>query len=376
MRLSRKYLFFSLLIYCISLLHAQTPDTLWTKVYGGEMVDFSYSVYQTFDSGYVFAGTKDGNVYLAKLDKNGDAVWEKTYGGGTAYSSQQTTDSGFVITGTMSSSVYLLKTDKMGETIWTKTYESEHHQFSRSVQQTTDGGYIMTGFIASPLGAGALDVYLIKTDLNGDTMWTKTYGRAGNDNGNSVQQTSDGGYIIAGVTESSEKDVVNSDVYLVKTDSKGALIWEKFYGGPKEEGAFSVREVNDKGYVIVGHTSSYGLGNMDVYTIKTDANGDILWTKTYGWSLYDRGYALDETRDGGYIIVGRKAINLGLDKCAVYLIKTDSYGDTLWTGTYGGDSGWSVQQTSDGGYIAAGITYLFDKLNSDIYILKIEPDLE
>jgi hypothetical protein len=301
-----------------------------------------------------------------------DTLWTRTYGGTSSdvgTSVQQTTDSGYIITGTTHSfgvgmdDVYLIKTDSNGDTLWTKTYGGTGDDKGSSVQQTADSGYIITGMTNS-LGDSEYDVYLIKTDSNGDTLWTKTYGGTEHEYGLSVQQTTDDGYIIAGHTDSFGAG--GDDVYLIKTDSNGDTLWTKTYGGGGHEKGKSVQQTIDSGYIITGYTGSFGF-DADVYLIKTDSNGDTLWTKTYDGTVgndsggNDCGYSVQQTADSGYIIAGITRF-FGAYFDDVYLIKTDSNGDTLWTKTYGGtdhDGGLSVQQTTDDGYIVCGYTCSF-----------------
>ncbi len=167
------------------------------------------------------------------------------------------------------------------DTLWTKAFGGTNEDYGRSVQETSDGGYIIAGYTKS-FGAGSYDVYLIKTDANGDTTWTKTYGGSNIDQGYSVEQTSDGGYIIAGNSKSFGAGL--DDVYLIKTDANGDTTWTKTYGGSNIDQGYSVEQTSDGGYIIAGYTKSFGAGSYDVYLIKTDANGDTTWTKTYGGS--------------------------------------------------------------------------------------------
>ncbi|HKR05656.1 MAG TPA: T9SS type A sorting domain-containing protein, partial [Bacteroidia bacterium] len=246
-----------------------------------------------------------------------------------------------------------------------KTFGGTDLDYGNSVQQTTDGGYIIAGWTYS-YGAGSGDVYLIKTDAFGDTLWTKTFGGVYDDRGYSVQQTTDGGYIIAGYTTFF---VVNYyDVYLIKTDANGNLLWAKSYGGSTLGGdvGYSVKQTADGGYIISGRTYSFG-GGGNIYLIKTDANGDSLWTKTLD---EDKGWSCQQTTDGGYIITG----SFG-NSNDVYLIKTDTNGNSVWTKNYGGiftDYGYSVLQTSDGGYIISGETNSFSAGDRDAYLIKTD----
>jgi hypothetical protein len=254
-----------------------------------------------------------------------------------------------------------------GDTLWTRTYGGSDADYGYGVQQTSDGGYIIAGETAS-FGAGSYDIYLVKTDANGDTLWIRTYGGSGSDEARSVQQTADGGYILAGSTTSFGAG--RSDVYLLKTDANGNTLWTRAYGGSNYDEAMFVQETTDGGYIIAGSTRSFGAGGWDVYLLKTDANGDTLWTRTYGGSDYDDGWSGQQTADGGYIVAGMtESFGAGGD---VYLVKTDANGDTLWTRTYGGSSwevGSSVQQTADGGYVIGGCTDSFGA-GGDVYLVK------
>ena len=373
-----------LILFGASGVLAQAPgDTLWTKTYGGLSTETGYSVQQTQDGGYIIAGSTSSfgaggkDIYLVKTDANGDTLWTKTYGGTSddfGYSVQQTTDGGYIVSGKYKHSftdtdVYLIKTDPLGNTLWTKTYGGTvgfSYDEGWSVEQTTDGGYIVAGFTFS-FGASLYDFYLIKTDASGDTLWTKTYGGISNDLGYSVEQTTDGGYIFSGYTESF--GVAGSrDVYLVKTDANGDTLWTKTYGGSSVENGWSVEQTTDGGYIVAGYSGT----PYDYYLVKTDANGDTLWTKTYG-GIWTSECRARQTFDGGYILAGYTA-SYGAGNWDFYLIKTNSIGDTLWTRTYGGtgaDYAFSVQQTTDGGYIVTGYTYSYGAGDYDVWLLKI-----
>jgi len=329
-----------------------------------------------------FAGTIACLLMFVSIDiyAQPDTLWTKTYGGSDydrCGSLQQTSNGGYIIVGFTSSfgeggtDAYLIKADSSGDTLWTKTYGGASYDYGESVQQTSDGKYIIAGGTES-FGAGGSDVYLIKADSSGDTLWTKTYGGGNDDYGKSVQLTSDGGYIIAGRTESFGTG--GSDVYLIKADSSGDTLWTKTYGGASHDYGWSVQLTSDGGYIITGYTYSFGAGSDDVYLIKTDSSGDTLWTKTYGGTNGDYGFSVQQTSDGGYIIAGY-TYSLGAGGSDVYLIKADSSGDTLWTKTYGGedtDYGYSVQQTSDGSYIITGSTWSFGTGYNDVYLIKAD----
>ena len=295
--------------------------------------------------------------------------WEKTYlDNGRGTSVKQTSDGGYIITGftnnitTSTNDTYLIKTDGNGDTLWTKIYENNiGNDFGYSVQQTSDGGYFITGR-STNFTTFNDDTYLIKTDGNGDTLWIKKYTINNHELGlTSGQQTTDGGYIITGTTGS---NISGFKVYLIKTNGYGDTIWTKTYGESHQSHGNSVQQTTDGGYIITGYTT-YG-----ACLIKTDGNGDTLWTKTYGEGC---GFSVQQTSDGGYIITGLTR-NITTSTDNTYLIKTDGNGDTLWTKTYGGiygDWGYSVQQTTDGGYIITGYTTSVSN-HKDIYLIKTD----
>jgi len=302
----------------------------------------------------------------------------KTFGGSESdvgTSVQQTTNGGYIISGyTYSfgngkSDVWLIKTDSQGNEEWNQTFGGSGYEFGHSVQQTTDGGYIITGGTNS-FGNGNFDVWLIKTDSQGNEEWNKTFGGSNNDSGYSVQQTTDGGYIITGFTES---DNGYDDVWLIKTDSQGNEEWNKTFSGSKHDRGHSVQQTTDGGYIITGYTESDN--GWNVWLIKTDSQGTEEWSKTFGGSPDDRGYSVQQTTDGGYIIGG--GTRFGIGDFDVWLIKTDSGGNEEWNKTFRGsgmDNGNSVQQTTDGGYIITGSTSSFGNGEDDVWLIKTDSE--
>jgi hypothetical protein len=345
----------------------------WEKILGGDKTDIGYSVQQTTDGGYIIAGetysfgVAVSDVYLIKTDATGEEVWSKTFGS-TRYDRgkcvRQTTDGGYIVAGSMEPSgpgtdVYLIKTDANGDEIWSKTFGGGDYDYGESVQETADGGYVIAGYTQS-FGAGNADVYLIKTDANGDEIWSKTFGGTELDAGHSVLQTGDGGYIIVGETRSFGKD----DVYLIKTDANGVKVWDRFLGFGA---GYSIQQTTDGGYIIAG---VYPPNNYDVLLIKTDANGYAVWTKIIGGQWNDYAYSVQQTADGGYIVTGF-IDSLGDGNFDVYLIKTDANGDEIWSKTFGGsvyDVGYSVIQTDNRGYIIVG------RGSGGVYLIYYKPE--
>ena len=319
------------------------PLEQWNRTFGGVDDDWAESVQQTSDGGYVITGAtgvtyfycfrppfrhrfiKTSDVWLIKVDKKGDKKWDKTFYGmgyNEGKSVQQTADGGYIITGhtgytafctaderiklLTAPDVRLIKVDKKGDKKWDKTFGDGGFDWGESVQQTSDGGYIITSDgIPS----------LIKTDKNGEEVWNKTF----RGHGQSVQQTYDGGYIIAGYTEP-YSTFESEDVLLIKTDKDGVEVWNKTFGGADGDEGNSVHQTFDGGYIITGFSGSYGAGSRDVWLIKTDKNGNEEWNKTFGGAYDDRGNSVQQTSDGGYVIAGYTE-SYGADGRDVWLIK-------------------------------------------------------
>lgn len=314
----------------------EIPSIEWTRTYGGELSDSAWSVQQTTDGGYVFVGDTTSRLPKTK---------------------------------TTQTDILIIKTDAVGNVQWKKTYGGPKTDDGRYVQQTKDGGYIIAGFTYS-FGAGNNDAWLIKVDANGNSEWTKTYGGKGFDAARRVQQTDDAGYIFVGWTGIRTWP----DVWLVKIDQYGAVEWEKTFGGPKSDYGFFVEQTNDGGYIIAGETWSFAVGYSDAWAIKTDSNGNVEWSKTYNTGLEDIAYSVLQTDDGGYVLAG-STYTAGTPYADFWLVKTDSQGNQQWIKTFGGalsEEARSVVQTDDGGYLLAGYTKSFGAGNEDVWLVKVD----
>lgn len=374
----RIFLLYTMLFaLCPLFVIAQPPDTLWVKTYGWSGSESGSWIEQTPDKGYIIAGSSGNDIWLLKTDSLGDTLWTKIYGGyqyEQSGSVQQTGDGGYIITGGTNSfglsiDLWLLRTDSLGDTLWTKTYGDSGYDYGHALQITDDGHYIITGWKE----LNNKDVWLLKIDTLGDTLWTKCYGDSLQDEGWDVKQTTDGGYVITGYTFS---DATYSDLWLLKTDSFGDTLWTKRYGGPSSDDGCSVQETSDGGYIITGRTSSFGAGMTDVWLLKTDSLGDTLWTKTYGGSDHDRGHCVRIMPDSGYIIFGDTK-SYGAGNYDVWLIRTDINGEMLWQWTYGGtesDYGWRCGLTSNQGFILLGGTYSFGAGAQDLLLIRLDSE--
>jgi hypothetical protein len=372
-----------------SALLSQIPNTMWTETYGGTDYDIGYSVQQTSDGGYIVTGKALSfsaghyDVGLLKTDSYGNLQWLKLFGEtdeDCGNSVKQTTDGGYVVVGyTYSfglgvSDLWLIKTDSNGNLVWSKTFGGTGGDIGVSVQQISGTGYIIAGSTNS-FGAGQGDVWLIKTDFSGNEIWSKTFGGTDWDLGMSVTVTSDGGYVVTG--NQSSISAGNTDVGLLKTDSDGNLLWFRAYGGVQEDGGNCVKETSDGGFIITGYTASFTAGGKDVWLIKTDSEGIQEWSKSFGGAENDAGYSLVQSQDGGYIVAG-VTNSFGAGSTDIGLLKTDSLGNLIWITSIGGanaDVATDIKLTSDGGYILTGFTDSFGAGLSDVWLVKLEPDL-
>jgi len=347
-----------------------------TKLYGSG--NFS-SVKNTSDGGFIAAGVVPvQNIRLVKTDNQGNVEWETEYGLDSHWyiinEVVQTSDGGYVVVGSrqiINWYIYLAKFDSDGNFSWLQTQVRGGGQ---AVEETSDGGFIISGtkYISPALDS----MNIVKTDSGGNFSWEQVFGSGNYSVGYDVQQTSDGGYIIAGQYWTG----VHYQFYMVKTNSAGGLSWERFFGGPGADYALSVKQTADGGYVMAGRTDSYGAGNADVYVIKTDNGGTEEWSNTHGGVYQDYGYDIIQDDRHEYLIVGGTRsfgagrVNHGSPGYEnVYLVKLDSYGNEKWQRTYGSprsSRGYEVQQAPDKGYIIAANYYPESTGVESAYLIK------
>ncbi|WP_304132313.1 T9SS type A sorting domain-containing protein [Ignavibacterium album] len=311
-----------------------------------------------------------------------DVLWTRTFGGTSndnCSSAQQTSDGGFIIFGSTESSglggvdAWLIKTDSLGNSLWTKTIGFNEIERCNDGQETFNGDLIFTGYTNS-IGAGLYDVFLVRTDSFGDTLWTKTFGTSGYESGNAILQTPNGGgFVIAGETGATVTG--QHDVYIIKTNSSGNLLWTQSIKGSDEDVAKDIRQNSNNEYLITGFTKSFGAGNSDVWLICVNSSGSILWNKTFGGPDEESGEAIVSTTDGGCAIAGYKYSDITND-IDVLLIRTNSSGDTLWTKTYGNadtiEAGYGLAKTDDGGFIITGTVATLFPLTQNLLVIRTD----
>ena len=356
----------------------------WSKSYGESGDDAAYTMIQTSDGGFAIAGftysfDSDGDGWLVKTDANGDMQWNKTYGGSSydAISSIiETTDNGFAMTGCTTSygsgsdNLWLVKTDANGNMQWNKTYGRGNKEFGYSIIQTNDGGYAL-GSTTWNENTYA-DFWLVKTDANGNMQWNCVYGSQDEtrDTLRSVIQTNDGGFALAG--ESWNIDT-KGNFWLVKTDAGGNIQWNKTYdSGYNEYPNFATR-TSDGGYAIVGEVTTKTSTGRDFEIMKIDANGNLQWNKFYGGQSTDIAYSVIQTSDGGYAITGDTG---SFDRYGeAWLVKTDANGNMQWDKPCGGEHSseiaYSVIQTNDNNYVIGGCIWPYPGAKRDFWLTKI-----
>jgi len=310
----------------------------WRRFYGGDRDDVGESVVQISNDDFVVLGRTEsfGNggkdFWLLKVSSEGEEEWNYTYGGsGSDHAAviRKTNDNGFVLVGRTNSfgsggsDVWLLKIDEQGNEIWNQTYGGSDGEYGYDVQQTTDGGYIITGYSSD--SHGNWDLLLIKTDISGGEEWMREYGGILRETGGGVLQTPDQGFIVAGINESI--DPGNMNWWLLKTDSFGEVVWERTYGGSNFDICACIDATQDGGYILGGWTPSFGAGSVDIWIVKTDSLGNEVWNQTFGGPWSDGSYSVKQTIDGGYIIAGD------------YSPTSEMYDQDLWLIRLGSESG-------------------------------------
>jgi hypothetical protein len=397
---------------------ALSPLIEWEKSYGGSNSEKAYSIQQTSDGGYIVGGntnSRNGAVsgnhgqyagWVIKLDTKGKSVWRKTFNNsGRDYIDfvAETADGGYIAAGfsalpislksSSNSQCLLIKLSKDGDLIWQKTYGKSGLNRITCIQQTSDGNYIFSGMFTVSNEQGSVLYQVVKLDPNGDIVWQKSTGGCSDEGASSIRQTADGGYIVAaGSRFNSHGDY---DYWVVKLNLNGEIEWQKSLGGSKKEWAESIQLTRDGGYIVAGASISNdgdvssNHGGKDYWIVKLNHAGELIWQRSFGGSRDDEARSIQQTADGGYIVAGSSKSNDGdvssnHGSSDAWIIKLNSEGELIWQRSLGGSQGdgaYSVQQTTDEGYIIAGVTTTFDVDvsfhfgKSDYWIVKLLKDV-
>ncbi len=366
----------------------------WVRTFGGSAADGARSLCSTGDGGYLLAGysfsegSGDPDILVIRTDKEGRAEWSRTYGGaGTeyAYGCAVAEDGHFVITGYTTSygagskDIFLLKIDQKGKEVWLKTFGGTSWDVGRDLAVANNGDYLIGGFTHSE-GAGEEDTYVVRTDTDGHQLWAKAYGGARFEIGNSICEADDGTILVGSSTGTFGLEG-NANGWLLKLSAAGEQLWDHAYGIESKAGhgfdwIRSMRPTSDGGAVLIGYTDAEPL--MNIYAVRTDAEGNETWAKIFGHSsYYDYGTSITPTADGGFAVCGAAKLVGTVEHLynnQFYLAKLDAEGEFLWERVLGGaESDWAsaVLETAEGDFVLAGHTYSAGAGSSDVLFLKV-----
>ena len=382
------------------IVQAKMPFTM-IKNYGGTQDERGYAVQQTSDGGYVIVGSSTSygaggaDLWILKLDVEGEFMWSKTYGGqGNDIGKDiiQTSDGGYIITGYTKSyssggdsDLWLIKTNANGESClysdggtcsessskWVKIFGTSGNDYGNSVQETSEGDFIVTG------KSGRIpSIFVVKTSSMGEKIWENLYGNTSNsgDRGNYILERQDLGFLILGkeMTNSS-----NDNLCLINIDGEGSEIWHSLYGGTDSDEGIYLSEVSGGGFIIAGSSKSYGNGNWDdMWLVKTSTGGSMEWQKTFGGSYDETGHYVHEKTEGGYMIVGSTE-SFGQGLFDIWVISTDYTGNEIYSQTLGGsmdDKALKGAKSDNGALLIIGYTESFGNGGDDVLLISIDQD--
>jgi len=375
-----------ILLPAASQLHAAEGDSLWSRTYGGAEDDMAWSLAVTSGGGCLLAGWSDSSpgywedAYLVRTNSLGDTLWTRWFGSSNADRAQAAlpVSDGFLVAGYTNPGapwvydMWLMKVSEQGDSLWSRTYGGPGSEEARALAASSGDGCLLAGNTDS-YGAGGADIWVVRVDAAGDSLWSCTFGGPQSEWATAVTPTSDGGYLVAGPTVSYGAGL--EDAWVIKLGSGGSEQWSRTYGGPGTDYPSAVIETSDGGCLLAGETYSFGASGMDLWLYKMSAGGDSLWCRTHGGIGDDAARALIETSDGDYLAAG-VTNSFGSGQNDMYLVKTDTEGNLLWFKTFGGsanDAAYALQQNDDGDYLLAGSSWSFSGGNrNDMWLVKVE----
>ncbi len=364
-------------------------DPVWQSHYGNDS-DLGMAVTTSRDGGFVVAGISTANSSngyngcLVKFDENGNVAWDMFYGGDSSdyiYDVQQASNGDFLLCGfsnsfgTQGFDVWVVRIDSAGNELWMQTYGGDGDDRGYSIHENFDGGLIIQG-ITHSLNNGSSDYWLLRTDQYGNLVWDQTYGGDNEEICHSSIITSDGGYLLAGSSNSWSENG-DSDLYLVKTDAGGDVDWVNTYGDEQSQQYFRVTETSSGDYIVASWVYNDWDQQYDCWVIKVDANGNEIWSNQYGGPANDRSFGIIEDIDGNYVI-GGYSLSRDLIEYDAWLFKIDPYGGHIWEKYYGGsgyDAARDICLAENGDYIMGGFTNSIGDGSWDFYLLRAPGDI-
>lgn len=334
------------------------------------------------DGGYIACGATRGqthyNAALIRLDSAGNIIWSKTYSSFVdlfGMDVQPVSTGGYILLiqrqQTTAYEAQVVRTDTAGNVLWQQSYGGPGDEEVKEITETSDGGFLIS--IQSNSYGFFTGATLIKTDNVGAVLWRKSYRGHLGAVGCSAKEVPAGGYVFTARIIDTTMGIAN-DIMVVRVDVNGNVIWSTTFGGPDSDEPYDIEVTSDNGCIVGGRLYNYGPGNTDVFLSRLDSAGNLLWTKTYGGPGFELTYDIDITSDGG-VIVGGWTSSFSSNTNDYYIIRTDPNGDTLWTGimNHGTNNGhfmWNIAETSDGGFMCSGEAYLNANARYIFYLVK------
>jgi len=380
----KKFLLLLTGIFLFQSAYGAEGDSLWTRTYGGNGDERANCILPTGDGGFLLAGTTysfgsgDGDMWLVKVNSQGDSLWSRTYGGSShewVSAMVPAGDGGFLLAGGTYSfgsggyDMWLVKVNSEGDSIWSRTYGGSSFDWANAIISSGDGGFLLAGQTMS-FGAGSWDGWLVKVNAQGDSLWSGAYGGYSDEWASSLV-SSGGGFLLAGATYSFGAG--DGDMWLLQVNAQGDSVWSRTQGGDEDDWASSIIPAGDD-FLLAGGSSSFGAGGGDMWLLRVNSQGDSLDSHTYGGSYAEWAYSIMPTGDDGYLLAGwTTSFGAGFED--VWLVKVNGDGDSLWARSYGGGSNewaYAIGPSGNGDFLLAGVTFSFGAGGSDAWLVCVE----
>jgi uncharacterized delta-60 repeat protein len=377
---------------------SQALPVVWDRTYGSWRFDSASSIVALADGGFAVAGETSQSrgaggqdMWVLRLDEAGNVLnagpllwgWDHTYGGAqgdSAHSIVALADGGFAVAGDTESKgagnndMWVLRLDEAGHVLWDHTYGGAEGDHAHSIVALADGGFAVAGYTQSK-GAGGQDMWVLRLDEAGNVLWDHTYGGSETDRADSIVALADGGLAVAGMTKS--KGAGKRDMWVLRLDEAGNVLWDHTYGGANEDRATSIVALADGGFAVAGETDGGVVSSQwvaDMWVLRLDEAGNVVWDHAYGGAGNDRADSIVALADGGLAVAGMTK-SKGAGERDMWVLRLDEAGNVLWDHTYGGaheDRGTSIVALADGGFAVAGYTESKGAGNRDMWVLRLD----